>query len=261
MTTTPSGEDPQHFVESYFPTETARDRASAPKGTYKGRVAFDGSALGGATITVPKLGTTAETDAGGNFSLTLPRGVSEAEALAFAREKQAWIRDHLADRPEEVAIAPGTLIPVEGVARTIAFVPGRRVVLGEDRIGVPEAGAGARLQAFLRELARDRLAAAADGYAARIGRRYDRITLRDTRSRWGSCTSDGGLMFSWRLILAPPEILTYVAAHEVAHLAEMNHSPAFWSLVHDIYGPHDAPRRWLRTQGETLHRYNFSVGA
>lgn len=74
-----SGEDPQHFVESYFPTETARDRASAPKGTYKGRVAFDGSALGGATITVPKLGATAETDAGGNFSLTLPRGVYELQ--------------------------------------------------------------------------------------------------------------------------------------------------------------------------------------
>ena len=65
-------------------------------------------------------------------------------------------------------------------------------------------------------------------------------------------------MFSWRLIMAPPAVLDYVAAHEVAHLAEMNHSPAFWAQVERIYGPHKEMRRWLRTQGNDLHRYRFS---
>ena len=94
-------------------------------------------------------------------------------------------------------------------------------------------------------------------YAARLGKGYTRLTLRDTRSRWGSCTSDGGLMFSWRLIMAPPSVLDYVAAHEVAHLAQMNHSPAFWAEVTRIYGDFDPPRQWLRTHGADLHRYQF----
>ena len=84
--------------------------------------------------------------------------------------------------------------------------------------------AAPRVQGWLRELARDRLAAASDHFAARLGRDYTGLTIRDTRSRWGSCSSQGRLMYSWRLIMAPPEILSYVAAHEVAHLAEMNHS-------------------------------------
>jgi len=90
-----------------------------------------------------------------------------------------------------------------------------------------------------------------------LGRSYARLSLRDTRSRWGSCTSDGGLMYSWRLIMAPPEVLDYVAAHEVAHLAQMNHSPAFWAEVTKIYGDYAAPRNWLRANGSTLHRYKF----
>ena len=107
--------------------------------------------------------------------------------------------------------------------------------------------------------ARDRLVAASDGYAAALGRPYARITLRDTRSRWGSCTSDGGLMYSWRLILAPPEILDYVAAHEVAHLKEMNHSSAFWAVATQLYGPSDEARHWLRNAGSELHRYRFAT--
>ncbi len=91
--------------------------------------------------------------------------------------------------------------------------------------------AAARVQAWLKTRARDRLAAASDHYAAQLGRPYTRLTLRDTRSRWGSCSAQGGLMYSWRLIMAPPDVLDYVAAHEVAHLAEMNHSPAFWAVV------------------------------
>ncbi len=134
---------------------------------------------------------------------------------------------------------------------------GRGVVPGAGQIAVPEAAAPARLQAWLRERARERLTAAADHYAAALGRPYGRITLRDTRSRWGSCSWQGALMFSWRLVFAPPEVLRYVAAHEVAHLAHMDHSRAFWAVVERIHGPWAHMRDWLRVNGHELHRYRF----
>jgi predicted metal-dependent hydrolase len=150
-------------------------------------------------------------------------------------------------------------LPIDGIERRIVAAKGKRVLIREDEIEVPGDRPGRVLQRFLRELARDRLAAASDHYAAALGRPYARITLRDTRSRWGSCTSDGGLMYSWRLILAPPEVLRYVAAHEVAHLAEMNHSPAFWAQVERLYGDYQGPRSWLKSQGGRLHRFRFDV--
>jgi predicted metal-dependent hydrolase len=144
-----------------------------------------------------------------------------------------------------------------------------RIVTGNGRLvrpdgdmllvpGAPDRVA-ARIAGFLKQTARDRLAASSDHYANALGRSYTRLTLRDTRSRWGSCTADGGLMYSWRLIMAPPEVLNYVAAHEVAHLAEMNHSDAFWQVVTRLYGDYRAPRRWLREKGGDLHRYRFGA--
>ncbi|WP_299652102.1 M48 family metallopeptidase [uncultured Tateyamaria sp.] len=195
----------------------------------------------------------------GRVTLTLPQHVPEHEALAFAREKEAWIRKHLSDRVEDVAVRVGISLPVEGAAFEIVPGRGRTVRLSEGALevpGTPEA-APRRVQAFLKARARDVLAAACDDYAGRLGRPYSGLSLRDTRSRWGSCSSAGRLMFSWRLILAPPQVLRYVAAHEVAHLAQMNHSPAFWAEVTRIHGPYDAERKWLRTQGNALHRYRF----
>ncbi|MBA84675.1 M48 family metallopeptidase [Thalassobius sp. S69A] len=195
----------------------------------------------------------------GRVVMTLPHGVQEAEALEFAHEKADWIRGHLGRQPDLIPVAPGVEIPVEGQMRRLEMVPGRRVVLQEDRLGLPGQAerAAPRVQGWLRELARDRLAAASDHFAARLGRDYTGLTIRDTRSRWGSCSSQGRLMYSWRLIMAPPEILSYVAAHEVAHLAEMNHSQAFWDTVARIHGPHETARKWLRDQGSYLHRYRF----
>ncbi|QFS84394.1 hypothetical protein FIU97_16690 [Roseivivax sp. THAF40] len=195
----------------------------------------------------------------GRVTLTLPRFVPEREGLAFLREKEAWLRDHLDRRAEPVSVAAGAVLPVEGVPRRVEAAPGRRLLLEADRIAVPgpEPRIAARLQAHLKGLARDRLAAASDRYAAALGRPYARITLRDTRSRWGSCSSQGGLSYSWRLILAPPEILDYVAAHEVAHLAHMDHSDRFWRQVTQLYGDWRTPRRWLRENGSELHRYRF----
>lgn len=195
----------------------------------------------------------------GRVTLTMPARLAQSEALAFARSKEPWIRKHLDARGSEVAVGIGAQIPLGGHLLDIQRGTGRRVEITADGITVPGAPerVGKRLAAHLKEVARDRLAGACDDYAARLGRNYTKISMRDTRSRWGSCTSDAGLMFSWRLIMAPPDVLDYVAAHEVAHLAEMNHSPAFWAQVQRIYGDYTAPRRWLRTQGNDLHRYKF----
>ncbi|WP_010141595.1 M48 family metallopeptidase [Oceanicola sp. S124] len=193
----------------------------------------------------------------GRVTLTLPRRVPEREALAFAAEKEDWLRHHLARQGAAEAVGPGTLLPVEGFPRQVVAGTRRGVRLLPDRIEVAGTAPGPRLAAWLRELARDRLSAACDRHSAALGLPYARITLRDTRSRWGSCTQDGALMFSWRLIMAAPEVLDYVAAHEVAHLAEMNHSPDFWNVVTQLYGDYAPARAWLRREGNALHRYRF----
>lgn len=195
----------------------------------------------------------------GRVTITLPRHVAEREALAFAAQKEAWIRKHLNGRVTTVRMAPGAVLPVAGQEVTLDFGPGRSVRLEDTRLLVPGAadGMGPRVAGYLKARARDTLAAASDHYAARLGRPYTGLTLRDTRSRWGSCSSSGRLMYSWRLILAPPAVLNYVAAHEVAHLAQMNHGPRFWAEVERIHGAYAEPRRWLRENGAQLHRYSF----
>ena len=196
----------------------------------------------------------------GRVTLTLPRGVPEAEALDFALTKADWLRAQLAQRPVTVVVAHGLELPVEGAVVRIAQGTGRRVVQDGATLHVPgrPETAAARLEGWLKARARDRLAAASDHYAGLLGQGYSRITLRDTRSRWGSCSSSGALSYSWRLIMAPPEVLDYVAAHEVAHLAEMNHSPAFWSVVSRLMPDYAVQRAWLRREGGALHRYRFS---
>lgn len=196
----------------------------------------------------------------GKVTMTLPQRSPAAEAEAFAMDKQTWIRARLAESVPVLTVGIGSQVPVEG--RDIAIVAGRRTRYDPDS-GVLEVSRSARavgptVAGALKTVARDRLTAASDARAATIGRGYSRITLRDTRSRWGSCTSDGALMYSWRLILAPPAVLDYVAAHEVAHLVEMNHSPAFWAVVSHLCPDWKRHRAWLRQHGEALHRWRFS---
>jgi predicted metal-dependent hydrolase len=182
----------------------------------------------------------------GRVTLTMPKRLAEREAMDFARSKEPWIRKHLEARGDDVAVGLGSEVPLGGKMYKIVAGTGRGVQITPEGIFVPGPAerVGKRLGAYLREIARDRLAGASDDYAVLLGRSYNRLSLRDTRSRWGSCTSDGGLMYSWRLVMAPAEVLDYVAAHEVAHLTR-------------IYGDYAAPRGWLRSHGSTLHRYKF----
>lgn len=198
----------------------------------------------------------------GAVTLTIPARLPLREAQAFLAAQAGWVARALEARPTATPIGPGTRLPVEGRLLTLTPMPGRGAPrIDEDRLilpGPPDRTA-ARTQAWLRTLARDRLAAACDAHAAALGRPYTALALRDTRSRWGSCTSSGRLMFNWRLILAPPQVLDYVAAHEVAHLARMDHSPAFWATVASLMPGYAAPRRWLKAEGQTLHAWRFET--
>lgn len=194
----------------------------------------------------------------GRVTLTMPQHAPLREGIAFLRSKEVWLRGHLADlRPVAKADAGGTVL-LRGKAVPILAGPWKRASLTDEGLRVAEgAPAGPQVKAILRHQARDALAVASDRYAAALGRSYSRLTIRDTRSRWGSCSAQGALMYSWRLIMAPPEVLDYVAAHEVAHLVEMNHQPAFWATVATIHPNYAAPRQWLRDHGDALHRVSF----
>jgi predicted metal-dependent hydrolase len=197
----------------------------------------------------------------GKVTLSMPLRAREGEALAFLRGHEGWLRETLQGMPDSVvqAVGIGSVIPVEGRELVLAPGAGRGLRVEGDRLLVPgdPTAAGARVAAWLKVLARDRLAASSTRYAGLVGRTYATLALRDTRSRWGSCSPDGRLMYSWRLIMAPPAVLDYVAAHEVAHLVELNHSPAYWAVVGRICPDWQVRRAWLHANGQTLHRLRF----
>ncbi|GAB4382923.1 M48 family metallopeptidase [Albidovulum sp.] len=196
----------------------------------------------------------------GQVTLTMPARAREADALDFLHARGPWLRGVLAGLVPVEPVAIGTRLPVEGRERVVTAAPVRAATLEAERLLVPASGAaGPRVAALLKLLARQRLAAESEAFARRIGRGVARLSLRDTRSRWGSCSASGGLMYSWRLIMAPPEVLRYVAAHEVAHLRRMDHSPAFWDLVGQLMPDHAAHRAWLRRNGALLHRFDFGA--
>jgi predicted metal-dependent hydrolase len=197
----------------------------------------------------------------GRVTLSMPARASEAEALAFAGDKAAWVRGVLAEANPRRVVGLGSAVPFEGRALAVTAAAVRAARVSGEVLLVPQdpVRVGARVVAFLKFAARQRLQAESEGFAATVGRKIEGITLRDTRSRWGSCTQAGRLMYSWRLIMAPPEVLSYVAAHEVAHLVEMNHSPAFWAVVAGLMPEYQRHRRWLRTHGNELHRIDFGL--
>lgn len=196
---------------------------------------------------------------GDAVSMTLPPRFPLTEAEAFALSREDWIRARIDEAPSGVRIDPGAVVPVHGVDRILSVGGGRTARLVNDRLEVPGQGQvfRDRLRQFLRLQAREALAVACDHYAGVTDKRYNRLTLRDTRSRWGSCSSSGNLMFSWRLIMAPPAVLDYVAAHEVAHLTHMHHGDEFWDLVEAIKPGYRDARTWLRDHGASLHRFRF----
>jgi len=195
----------------------------------------------------------------GRVTMSLPMRTPLREARVFAIEKEGWIRRTLAAHPEVARPMIGGQVMFEGREVDVVAGIGRVARYVDGQITVPDnpARVPLRVAALLKLTARGRLQEASDRYAAALGVSYGRLSLRDTRSRWGSCSSEGNLMYSWRLIMAPPEVLDYVAAHEVSHLIEMNHSQDYWRVVTGIYPHYKAQRAWLRKNGQQLHRYQF----
>ncbi|PHR71657.1 M48 family metallopeptidase [Henriciella sp.] len=184
-------------------------------------------------------------------------------AAKFAADRADWIADRLAQLPDRNGPAPGSVFSLRGQPCRISVEgPGRRAVLEAGEVqtlrlpGEVET-VGRRAERYLRKAAREDLSAAVTQYCARLGVDARRVSVKDTRSRWGSCTSNGGLAFSWRLIMAPPSVLDYVAAHECAHLLEMNHSPRFWAHVARCCPDWKRERAWLRRHGGELHAVSF----
>lgn len=196
----------------------------------------------------------------GVATLTMPRFVPEHEAVGFLHEKEQWLRAQMARSVTTRRPSFGALFPVMGTDLRIEPGQGRAAKVDGAALLVPggEEMLVPRLVAFLKLQARLRLREASDRYAAALGVHYGKISIRDTRSRWGSCTSEGNLMYSWRLMMAPEGVLDYVAAHEVAHLREMNHSPAYWKNVEAICPDFRIHRRWLRDHGQVLHAWDLS---
>lgn len=181
-------------------------------------------------------------------------------ALAFAQERAGWLAAQLAQLHPVVALAPDAKIPLLGEDTILVRAEGRgpaRSEAGPPRRLVipcpPAADFAARAIRALRAMAEAELCREVDAAAALLGAAPQQIRLKDTRSRWGSCTSTGVLTFSWRVIFAPPAVVRYLAAHEVAHLLEMNHSPAFWALVAKADPGYRSARAWLKRNGVTLH--------
>jgi predicted metal-dependent hydrolase len=204
----------------------------------------------------------------GEVSVVAPSSRSLDRALDFARKEKEWIADRLADIPAPVPLLPGAPLLLRGVEHVIRLgdrneFGGRHGPVSIDRDAVrptlrvsgrPER-APRRLLDWLKREARQRIGERAEEYAHALGVKPKRITIRDTSSRWGSCSSARTLSFSWRLVLAPPFVLDYVVAHELAHLREMNHGPRFWRLVRTIVPNIERPQAWLSENGALLHRY------
>jgi predicted metal-dependent hydrolase len=201
--------------------------------------------------------------AGEAVELVLPRRVSLATGLAFLDSRRDWVSERFALLPDHIPFADGAVVPVFGAPHRIRHIGLRRrgdrrsvaIVDGEIHVIADPAHVARRIRDHLIGLARLEIARRARALAARIGRRIARITLRDTTSRWGSCTASGNLAFSWRLVLAPEAVLDYVVAHEVAHLAEMNHGPRFWRLVESLAPDAAGQRAWLSDNRARLLRY------
>ena len=198
--------------------------------------------------------------------LTMPLRGSMREAKAFAQKHGGWIAARLRRLPEAAPFADGAVVPLRGVAHRIAHRAGKRGTVWTELAEHGElllcvAGEAPHVERrvgdFLRREAQRDLAAASRRAADMLNVSVKRISVRDQSSRWGSCSTTGVLSYSWRLIMAPPFVLDYLAIHEVAHLVEMNHSPRFWRLVDRMCPDAERAKVWLDVHGADLHRYGL----
>ncbi len=192
--------------------------------------------------------------------LTAPLRMARGTAVDFAHAQAGWIAARLKRLPVARPFVDGAELPLFGAPHRIRHRGDVRGTVWRDGTEIHVAGRPEHLPRRLRDWLtaelRGRLVPLVHEKAARVDRPVKRITLRDSRSRWGSCGPDAALSFSWRLVFAPPDVLDYLAAHEVAHLVHLNHSPRFWAVARSLCdGPIEVPQGWLKRNGETLLQY------
>jgi predicted metal-dependent hydrolase len=204
-----------------------------------------------------------------DVALSMPLRGRIEDARKFAEQHAAWIGARFRRLPEPVPFTDGSIIPLRGNDHVISHRPESRGavwietgVTGDTNYMICVAGDKAHVERrvldFLKRLAKADLTEAVNRHSAALGLKPRRVSLRDTSSRWGSCSASGNLNFSWRLILAPANVLDYLAAHEVAHLKYLNHSERFWKLTKELCPHTDAAEAWLSAHGMHLHRYGKS---
>lgn len=203
-------------------------------------------------------------EAAGTLKLTCPWRTSRRTALAWALDQRDWIDAQLARAEPPQPFQAGASIPLEGRELHIAWCeewPRTPSISGDElRCGGPAYGLPRRIESFLKRHARDTMSKDIAEYAAKAGAAPASVTIGDATTRWGSCSANGRIRMSWRLILAPPEVRRYVAAHEVAHLVHLNHGPKFKALEARLFGPGIAQAKAsLRRIGPRLRRVGRGV--
>lgn len=191
----------------------------------------------------------------GDVVLTWPKRTSLKSAERFVRDNKDWIEKHRAKLTPARQFAAGDAVSVGGKTYTIRHETGRGLArLAGDALVVhgDAAHIHRRVRDFLKAEALRQLSALSHEKSAALGLKPSSVRVLDPKSRWGSCGADGRLMYSWRLILAPADVMDYLVAHEVAHRVHMNHGPAFWRLCASLTTNAKASRHWLNEHGKTL---------
>ena len=202
---------------------------------------------------------------GKGLRVTVPSGMAMRDVDEFILRHQGWLEARLVKYPDRPKLRPGVKLPVRGVNHVIVHEAAKRggVEQGFDEEGAylivhgGEAHLGRRLADFLKREAKRDIEPMAMALAALTGRKVKSIKFKDTTSRWGSCTSDGNLAFSWRVMMAPKPVIAYLVAHEVAHLSEMNHGPKFWKLCRELCPGMERAKAWLKRNGAALQAIEF----
>lgn len=196
------------------------------------------------------------------FHLVIPNGVNLKKAQRFAEEHDSWMQAALDELPQPIAFEDGSDLPILGQERRIHVfydetlrTTSINLKFKELIVTTNKDDPTPRIERALKRIAKKELTTLAREKADSIGKTVEKISVRDTKSRWGSCSSDGNLSFSWRLLFAPKEAFDYVVAHEVAHLVHMDHSTAFWNLCRDLSDDFLEGEYWMREHGHELMRY------
>ena len=196
------------------------------------------------------------------FHLVIPPRTSMRSAVRFAEEHDSWMVEKLAELPAPIPYAHDTFIPILGQDTRINIrydstlkITSIKLINNELLVSTNKEDPSSRIERFLKKQAKEKLTLLSREKAAQIDKTIKSVTIRDTKSRWGSCSEEDNLNYSWRLIFAPWEAFDYVVAHEVAHLEHLDHSKAFWALCRELSEDYFEGEFWMREHGHELMRY------